>query len=176
MLCWPRTNEGYRKNFFGNQFILEEGVSSMLFSLPGVCSASLDQLCLESTAQSRLKSCFFLGPNTTLSPCMGFSEHREGLTSASLEEFVLRGSYFHEHCSERWINWPRSVPAGRWFSFQCRTQSAVGLDFQRYCGEKSHLKRGLDKHINNKYLNCYMVDLLFLMQIWIFVLQGIASR
>lgn len=54
MLCWPRANERYRKNFFGNQFVFEEGVSSTLFNLPRVCSASLGQLCLESTAQTRL--------------------------------------------------------------------------------------------------------------------------
>ena len=32
--------------------------------------------------------------------------------------------------------------------------------------EKSSIfKWGLDRHINNKYLNCYIVELLFVMQI-----------
>lgn len=137
MLCWPRTNGRHRRNFSGISSYLREvcPCSSSawgLFSQP--CSALWK-------AHSRLWLCCFLGPNMTFSAFMGFSSPEKAPQVPALRSLLCRGC-FHEHPSERWMLWLRSVPTAG---------TALHPDFQRYPGEKSPLNWGSDKHVNNKY-------------------------
>lgn len=133
------------KELYGNQLMFEEG------------PASLGQLCWASSVQA--VALLLSGSSQDTLPIFGIFQQKMP-PRCQPWGVCCWGGYFCEHSVE-----------DEWFV--CPLEGNCGIScghwFPEICGEKSHLRWGLDKHINDKYSDCSVVDFLFLMQVWICV-------
>lgn len=134
------------KELFGNQLMFEEGPASQPWSaLLGKLSPGCGFVIVWVQPGHSAHFWDFPTENASQVP--------------ALRSLLLRGIFLWALSGDEWFVCPLEGNCG----------ISCGPWFPEICGEKSHLRWGLDKHINDKYSDCSVVDFLFLMQVWICV-------